>query len=367
MSKPPFSFADLIRHPGQHPGAIAGLCAIGAVVLTTGGAFVYVAGFAAPSRLTPQHIVNRFEGYGGVHAGFRRNHAKGVCVTGYFEGSGNATRISRAELFEHVRTPVIGRFAIPGPNPVAPDGSTPVRSFALEFQLPNHAQWRTGMNNTPVFAVNTPQAFYEQLAAGKPDPATGKPDPAKLKAFFGAHPETQPFQQWVKAHPPSSSFANAAYYSINAFKAIDAQGNESYVRWAMVPDAAYTPARPSGNAPDYLSDELSSRLGQGPLRWHLILTVAQAGDVTDDATRAWPADRQQIDAGTLTIEQDSAQSGGACRDVNYDPTILPDGLAPSSDPLLAARSAAYAVSYNRRLHEEAAMPAGQISSIEGHQ
>jgi catalase len=47
--------------------------------------------------------------------------------------------------------------------------------------------------------------------------------------------------------------------------------------------------------------------------------------------------------------------------------VLPDGLKPSDDPLLAARSAAYAVSFNRRLHEEAHMPAGQISSIEGHQ
>jgi catalase len=42
-----------------------------------------------------------------------------------------------------------------------------------------------------------------------------------------------------------------------------------------------------------------------------------------------------------------------CRDVNFDPTVLPDGIAPSDDPLLAARSAAYAVSYQRRTREEA--------------
>jgi catalase len=32
---------------------------------------------------------------------------------------------------------------------------------------------------------------------------------------------------------------------------------------------------------------------------------------------------------------------------------LPDGIKPSDDPLLAARSAAYAVSYQRRTREEA--------------
>jgi catalase len=58
------------------------------------------------------------------------------------------------------------------------------------------------MNNTPVFVVNSPQAFYDQLVASRPDPATGKPDPAKLKAFFVAHPETTPFLDWVKANPP---------------------------------------------------------------------------------------------------------------------------------------------------------------------
>ena len=40
----------------------------------------------------------------------------------------------------------------------------------------------------------------------------------------------------------------------------------------------------------------------------------------------WPDDRQQIDAGTLVIEHETSQADGACRDINFDPTILPDGL-----------------------------------------
>ncbi len=367
MRERPFAITELLRHPSRHKREIGGLAAIGAMIVAISGAFIYVGGFAAPERLTPQHIINTFESYSGIHAGFRRNHSKGVCVAGYFEGNGNASNLSRADVFGHFRTPVIGRFAIPGPNPAAPDAGTPVRSFALDFQLPNHEQWRTGMNNTPVFVVSTPTAFYAQLAAGKPDPATGKPDPAKLKAFFASHPETQPFQAWVKAHPPSNSFGNAAYYSINAFKAINAAGATSYIRWAVVPDDAYVPAKPSGNSPDYLADELATRLEQGPLRWHLILTVAAPGDVTDDATKAWPAERQQIDAGTLTIDRATPQRDGDCRDINYDPTILPAGLKPSDDPLLAARSSAYAVSYDRRLHEESALPASNHSSTEGRQ
>ncbi len=47
------------------------------------------------------------------------------------------------------------------------------------------------------------------------------------------------------------------------------------------------------------------------------------------------------------------QIDGPCRDINYDPLILPDGIEASADPLLAARSAVYALSFDRRMQEEA--------------
>src|SRR5215467_9776993 len=46
------------------------------------------------------------------------------------------------------------------------------------------------MINTPIFAVNTPQAFYDRLLAAQPDPKTGKPDPEKMAVFLASHPET---------------------------------------------------------------------------------------------------------------------------------------------------------------------------------
>jgi catalase len=331
------------------------LAAIAAVVGCAGAAFAWTAGWLTPTRLTAPHIINTFESNYGIHAGYRRNHAKGLCVEGEFESNGNGASISRAAVFAPGSTPVIGRFAIPGSNPSAPDASIPIRSMALLFQLQDGEQWRTGMNSTPVFVVRTPKQFYSQLVASKPDPHTGKPDPAKLNAFFQANPETLPFRNWLKANPPSSSFANTAFYSINAFIATDAAGNTHAIRWQTVPETAYASATPAQKAdPNFLADDLDARLTAGPLRWHLVLTVAAPGDPTNDATQRWPASRQQIDAGTLVLRRAEPQSNGMCRDVNYDPTILPNGLKPSDDPLLAARSAAYSVSFNRRTHEEAA-------------
>jgi catalase len=84
-----------------------------------------------------------------------------------------------------------------------------------------------------------------------------------------------------------------------------------------------------------------------------MLTLAQPGDVTDDATQSWPADRPVIDAGTLTLNSAVTQEDGPCRDVTFDPLILPHGIAASNDPLLAARSGAYSKSFNLRTREEA--------------
>jgi len=334
------------------------LAAIGALVAVLAGGFAYTAGWLTPARLTAPRFINTFEAVAGQpHPGYRRNHAKGLCVAGYFDSNGNGTALSRAAVFAAGRTPVTGRFAVPGGNPSAPDTSSPVRSMALLFQLQNGEQWRTGMNSTPVFAVHTPEQFYQQLVAAKPDAVTGKPNPARLKAFYDANPETRPFQAWVKAHPPSSSLANAAYYSINAFWFTDGAGNKRAVRWAMVPETPYEPITDAQKTEkNFLAADLDQRLQTGPLRWHLILTVAQPGDPIDDATMQWPDDRQHIDAGTLVIDRSTSQEDGTCRDVNFDPTILPTGIRPSNDPLLAARSAAYALSYQRRTREETLHP-----------
>lgn len=323
---------------------------LGAIVL----AFAYVGGWLAPHRLTPQRIVNQLQADAGVFPGYRRNHAKGVCVAGYFESSGQVQAYSAAQVFASGRTPVVGRFAVPGGNPYAPDSSVPIRSMALRFALANGQQWRTGMNSMPVFPVATPQAFYEQTVAQQPDPATGKPDPAKVKAFFATHPETAAFLAWVKTARPSSSYATESYWSLNAFVFIDAKGEKHAVRWRMLPEAS--DAAKGGSDPNYLDADLTQRLTQGPQRWHLIVTLANPGDPTNDATKTWPSDRRDIDAGTLVLTSTEPQESGACRDINYDPLVLPNGIEASDDPLLPARSAAYATSYLRRTSEEAHLP-----------
>jgi catalase len=108
--------------------------------------------------------------------------------------------------------------------------------------------------------------------------------------------------------------------------------------------------------PDFLENDLKQKLARGPLVWRLVVTLAARGDPSNDATRAWPPDRKQIEVGTLTVRRAEDEADGPCRDYNYDPTILPVGIEVSDDPLLAARSAAYARSFDLRTAEAAHYP-----------
>jgi catalase len=108
--------------------------------------------------------------------------------------------------------------------------------------------------------------------------------------------------------------------------------------------------------PDFLEHDLVHRLSDGPVTWRLMVTFAQPGDPSNDATKAWPSNRKRLDVGTLVVQKAEAEANGSCRDFNYDPTILPTGIAVSDDPLLAARSAAYAKSFDLRTAEAADYP-----------
>jgi catalase len=353
--------------PRTRSGVIASWMLLAAVVAAFALAFGYVGGWLAPDRLTPKRLVDQLQNNSGVFAGYRRNHAKGTCFTGYFQSNGQGAPYSMAQVFAPGRTQVVGRLAIAGGNPYAPDNSVPIRSMGLRFALHNGQQWRTGMNSMPVFPVSTPQGFYELLQAQQPDLATGKPDPKRLAGFFAAHPETAAFRIWAKTARPSASYATESYYSLNSFVLVDAEGGHHSVRWRMVPEATDPGSDPSlASNPDHLAADLKQRLTQGPLRWHLFVTLAKPGDPTNDAAVEWPANRRTLDVGTLVVERAQPQDSGSCRDINYDPLVLPEGIEPSADPLLPARSAAYADSYLRRTSEEAHLPGSAVAQVKSN-
>jgi catalase len=340
------------------------LAAIGAILVAAAALFAFTAGWLSPGRHTQDRFMADFEAHDGKHPGFRRNHAKGVCVTGWFDAAAEAASLSRAAIFHLQRVPIVGRFALAGGAPFAADEPALVRSMALRFMPLGDQEWRTGMNDIPVFVVNSSDGFYDLLKASAPDAATGKPDPGAMQVFFKRHPEAGAAMQLVKNRSVSSGFADDTYNSLNAFYLTSPSGAAVPVRWsavAMQPFVADESASHDGAGKNYLFDDLLRQLEVHALKWRLVFTLGEPGDPTQDATLPWPKERRQVAAGVITIARAMSEDSGACTDVNYDPTVLPDGISVSDDPLLAARASVYARSFTLRSAEKSQKPASAIS------
>jgi catalase len=344
MPQPPSSSGNL---------PLARLAIIAAVVGVVAAAFAYTSGWLSPDRLTPKKLVASLAPPGGPALGHRRNHAKGICFTGTFEANGNGSELSRAQVFVAGQYPVVGRFNLGTPNPNAADAMVRVRGIGIRITPPNGQEWRSAMIDAPIFPVSTVQGFYDlQMASGSKEPDA-------MKEFIAAHPEFTTFLGWAKSAPWTGSYAEERYNSLNSFVFVDNSGARHTVRWSLVPAAqpvSISPDELAKRGPDFLDQEITQRVASSPQHWNVVVTVSNPGDPTADPNKAWPANRRAVDVGMLTVQQIEPEADGPCRDINYDPTVLPVGITTSDDPFPSARSAAYSRSYNSRTAEEKYYP-----------
>jgi catalase len=326
---------------------LVSLAVIALVTTGSAAAFAYTAGWLSPERLTPTRLVAALAPPGGPALGHRRNHAKGTCFTGVFESNGNGAALSKATVLTAGTWPVLGRFNLATPDPKAADATVRVRGMGLQISTPDGDVWRSAMIDAPVFAVSTPEAFYDLLQ-------TAPKGAEAMKAFIGRHPEFTTFANWAELAPWTSSYAEDSFNGLNAFLFTDAAGNSHAVRWSLRPHAtpvAATPDELARKGPNYLEQEIADRVAGAPQRWTMVVTVAGPGDVTADPSKAWPPGRRTVEVGTLVVNKVIAEPSGPCRDINFDPTVLPRGMSVSDDPFPAARSSAYARSYDLRTSE----------------
>ncbi|MBR1119903.1 catalase family peroxidase [Bradyrhizobium lablabi] len=349
-----------MNQPSQLPRSGFGSLVLIAAVLGGGAAaFAYTAGWLSPHRLTPEKMVEALTPPGVDPLGHRRNHAKGICFTGVFESNGNGVPLSTARVFAAGRYPALGRFNLGTPNPGAADGTVRVRGMGLLISSDDGREWRTAMINPPVFPVSTPQAFYGLLHA------SGSKDPNAMKAFAAANPEIAAFADWAKTAPWTASYAEEPYHGLNSFIFTDGGGNDHAVRWALEPAAQPVPISQDElekRGPNYLEKEIAERVRDtGPQRWNMVVTVADPGDQTADPSKAWPQGRRTVTVGTLIVQRIEAERNGPCRDINFDPTVLPPGIRVSDDPFPAARSSVYRKSYDLRTAEAKDYPRTEVA------
>ena len=302
---------------------------------------------AAEPATAPQFI-DTFAKIFGEHPGIRKGHAKGFCVSGDFKGDTAAQAYSNSVLFSGDTYPLLGRFSMAGGNPKAAENSKSPRGLALQIKLNNGELQHFALLSTPMFGAKDPESFLgllKTLILG-PD---GKPDLAKVAAYRAAHPDTQAQAKFLAETAPPASYASTPYFGLHSFILTNQAGQQQPVRWQLQPmdgmkglSAAEIAAKPT----EFLQQRFAERLKQGPVQFQLELVLADAGDNLLDPSMQWPATRTTLKAGMVTLR---TQGDNACDNTNFDPNVLSSGISPSADPILAMRSAAYAISFGKRL------------------
>ncbi len=302
-----------------------------------------------PEKSVPEQLVDALNALFGKRPGFRAAHAKGIVCEGEFTPSGTAATLSRAAHLQGKSVRVTVRFSDSTGIPDIPDGVPEAgpRGMAVKFHLPDGTTDIVA-NAFNGFAVATPEDFVALLRAVAAS-GPGAPKPTPVEQFLGTHPMAKKVVAAPK--PTPASFATEPYFGVNAFLFTNKEGKGRYGRYQLRPEAGATflTAEEASRKPaNFLIEELRQRLAQGPARFRLVVQLAAEGDPVNDATAVWPDDRPTADLGSLSVNTCVADNDAAQRALAFDPMRLIDGIEASDDPLLEARSAAYAISRRRR-------------------
>jgi catalase len=99
--------------------------------------------------------------------------------------------------------------------------------------------------------------------------------------------------------------------------------------------------------PNFLFDE-QERIAKEPVTFRIVVQLAEAGDIVDDATVRWPEDRPQLTFGEMALTAMAPNNASEQQHIIFDPIPRVDGIAASADPLFEPRANIYLMSGRRR-------------------
>ena len=298
--------------------------------------------------VTPDDAIDAIRGTGGAQPGQRALHAKGKLYRGTFTATPDAARLCRAAHLSGSTVPALIRFSNGAGDPAAKDNAPGIRGMAVKFTLPDGKITDIVCISTNGFPVSNGADFLgllQAIAATKPD----SPKPTPIEAFLGSHPAAA--KAVAMPQPIPESYATQPFFGVNAFKFTNAAGEIKFGRYQLVPEAGAHFLSDDDAAklpPNFLSDSVKDRLKKGPVKFKLFVQLAQPGDVTNDATAVWPDSNPKVELGEISIAKADPDSLATEKKLLFVPTKLIDGIAPSDDPIIPLRGAAYGVSYGLR-------------------
>ncbi|OTA05607.1 Catalase [Trichoderma parareesei] len=274
----------------------------------------------------------------------RPSHAKGVFVIGSFTPTKEAGQLSTAPHFNSPSTPVVARFSLFTGFPDLPsnDPQAVPHGLAVRFLIGDGVKSDIVCHSTPLFPANTGEGVLAVFKALRDN---------IVEEYLSTHPEAIPF--FTEDRKTPEHWGTQTFYSINAFKFVNAQGKSVFIRYRWVPVAGrhfLTEKELEAKGPNFLFDELPQVFAKGPIIFKLVAQVAEEGDVTDDCMQRWPEDRKLVELGELKLTRvaDKQDLPPQKEAISYNVIPGVPGIEPSDDPIIATRGKVYATSGQTR-------------------
>ncbi len=284
--------------------------------------------------------INSVEKVIGAHPGYRRAHARGAYYEAIFTPTGLAKPFTTAVHLQKQKTRSIVRLSDSSSNLKIPDVLSPIKGMSVQFQLPDGSITNLVSVTVPVFLTKTPEAFVEILRL-----AAAKPGLRDIINMVVKYPESKAALRIIKNMRPFISYSTSCYYPIHAFYFVNKHGEKQPVKYEWKPETPFSLKAKKEAAihpANYLEEELDQQL---PITFTLYATLGESTDPVNDPTVLWPEDRTKIAIGHLEIQQKIKNPDD---NIMFDPTIVPEGIICTDDPILHFRPDVYAVSFERR-------------------
>jgi catalase len=297
--------------------------------------------------LSPDDAIQAIRGTGGAQPGYRALHAKGTLYRGTFTAAPEAAGLSRAKHLDGSTVPALIRFSNGSGNPHQPDGASGVRGLAVKFTLPDGSTTDVSTQTARLFVSSTPDGFVDLLKALRP----GRTAPLRLARYVVTHPRfLSAFPVVRDGNKVPASYATLEYHGLHAFRWVGSDGSARFVRYHLVPAAGeeyLSGSAAQGKDPDFLNDELNTRLASGPIRFDFRVQIAGPKDSTVDPSAPWQS-TESVNVGTIEITGPETEREHGGDIVVFDPMRVTDGIEPSDDPVLRFRTLAYSASVKLR-------------------
>jgi catalase len=302
---------------------------------------------AAEQKESPQDLINTLHGTFGAHHE-RAVHTKGVMVIGTFTPSKEARSLTKASVFAEGKLPVVARFSLFAGVPDIPDtanGAAPT-GLAIKIKAKDGTEFdfATDQHNGFVVATSDEFANFLRLVAAS---GPGVEHPTPLEKFLDSHPVSKHF---VETLTSPASYATATFFGINSFKFTDKEGKSTFVRYRFVPKAGehyLTPDELKLKGPNYLQEEIVSRISTEPVQFDWYAQVAEAGDKIEDPSIAWPDSRKLVRLGSFSFDGVPHDKAVADKQTLFLPGTSHPGVDPA-DPMLTFRNHTYPISFGER-------------------